>query len=605
MKVGSNFAFGRLNNVTQTYQESATKEGIGLKTLILLSTTLITSLVFINVALRINYMPIYTYIIAGVIAFILNLIMVLSPLKAKYLSLNYIKTENLRNEIAEKYLYNKDERIEKDVLEIISKEESKKELLESIELLGEKYKNAIYLIKIEELSYEEVSKILGETLQNTQKLVHRGKMQLRNILIKKGFNEMNKLSKIIIGILVATTVVSGAVYAITNIKISGKPVFKWFNINFSDEYEKYKEEVQDEIIQAPSESSIELVSTICDEGFTILEFDLKLSEQDKKYLKIGKPILTEEYINATDDIDSNMYESVLNEKTGEIERKIKKQVILEKYAGKTISDSIRVSYNLKPGWSENVKYVYRLTNRFAIIDGEYYFIKIAPQSITQVSEYEYKIYQMYFLTDKELGDKTEFTLTMKDWVITTEERQTNDLDTYLEIDGEFNIDLSKEKAVQNSKKIQVSCNDVIYENKNLTQTIESVVVTPLQTIVKVHSIYDNVNKEKLTDANNTEYIGPRAYKIFNANGEEINSFSSESKRKITYTDGKEEEWATGQIEPTRGTFENASLEVTDIILIENSIDNSSIKIVSQDGNGIKNIEYTNIGSFEIDLTKEQ
>ena len=526
-------------------------------------------------------------------------------LKAKYLSLNYIKTENLRNEIAEKYLYNKDERIEKDVLEIISKEESKKELLESIELLGEKYKNAIYLIKIEELSYEEVSKILGETLQNTQKLVHRGKMQLRNILIKKGFNEMNKLSKIIIGILVATTVVSGAVYAITNIKISGKPVFKWFNINFSDEYEKYKEEVQDEIIQAPSESSIELVSTICDEGFTILEFDLKLSEQDKKYLKIGKPILTEEYINATDDIDSNMYESVLNEKTGEIERKIKKQVILEKYAGKTISDSIRVSYNLKPGWSENVKYVYRLTNRFAIIDGEYYFIKIAPQSITQVSEYEYKIYQMYFLTDKELGDKTEFTLTMKDWVITTEERQTNDLDTYLEIDGEFNIDLSKEKAVQNSKKIQVSCNDVIYENKNLTQTIESVVVTPLQTIVKVHSIYDNVNKEKLTDANNTEYIGPRAYKIFNANGEEINSFSSESKRKITYTDGKEEEWATGQIEPTRGTFENASLEVTDIILIENSIDNSSIKIVSQDGNGIKNIEYTNIGSFEIDLTKEQ
>lgn len=95
MKVGSNFAFGRLNNVTQTYQESATKEGIGFKTLILLSTTLITSLVFINVALRINYMPIYTYIIVGVIAFILNLIMVLSPLKAKYLSIPYAISEGL------------------------------------------------------------------------------------------------------------------------------------------------------------------------------------------------------------------------------------------------------------------------------------------------------------------------------------------------------------------------------------------------------------------------------------------------------------------------------------------------------------------------------
>ena len=526
-------------------------------------------------------------------------------LKAKYLSLNYIKTENLRNEIAEKYLYNKDERIEKDVLEIISKEESKKELLESIELLGEKYKNAIYLIKIEELSYEEASKVLGESLQNTQKLVHRGKKQLRNILIKKGFNEMNKLSKVIIIMLIATTIISGVVYALTNVKISGRPVIDWFKVNFSDEYENYREEVQGEIIQAPSESSIELISTVCDEGFTILEFDLKLSEQDKKYLKIGEPILTDEYINDTNDIDNNMYESVLNEKTGEIESKIRKQVILEKYAGKVISDSIRVSYNLKPGWSESVNYVSRLTHRFAIIDGEYYFIKMAPQSIEQISEYEYKVYQMYFFTDKDLGDKTEFTLTMKDWVITTVERQTNDLDTYLEIGGEFNIDLSKEKAIQNSKKIQVTCNDVIYENKDLTQTIESVVVTPLQTIVKVYSIYDNVNKEKLADVNNEKHIGPRAYKIFNANGEEINSFSSESQRKIIYADGKEEEWAIGQIEPTRGTFENATLEITDIILIENSPNNSNIKIVSQDGNGIKNIEYTDIGSFEIDLTKEQ
>ena len=129
--------------------------------------------------------------------------------------LNYINVEKRRNEIAEKYLANDDEQIEKDVLDIITAEESKKELLESIELLDERYKNAIYLVNIEGLSYEETSKILGETLQNTKNLIHRGKKQLRKILLKKGFNEMNKVLKIFVIIISTTIALSGIVYATT------------------------------------------------------------------------------------------------------------------------------------------------------------------------------------------------------------------------------------------------------------------------------------------------------------------------------------------------------------------------------------------------------
>ena len=526
-------------------------------------------------------------------------------LKAKYLSLNYIKTENLRNEIAEKYLYNKDERIEKDVLEIISKEESKKELLESIELLGEKYKNAIYLIKIEELSYEEVSKILGETLPNTQKLVHRGKMQLRNILIKKGFDEMHKVAKVLMIMIIASIFIGGIAYAVSNIKVSGKPVFEWFNVNFSDEYENYREELQGEIIQAPSESSIELVSNVCDEGVVILEFDIKLSEEDKKYLKIGEPILTEEYINATNDEDSKKIDYEYDKETHRAIEKTVKEIMLKRYADKKIGDSLRVNYNLKPGYDDENPYITRLINCFAIIDGEYTWVELNPQTIKQISEYEYKLYQMYFLTDKELGDKTKFTLTMKDLVITTEDRQIHDWDTYLKIDGQFDIKLSKEKALENTKKIEVSCDDVIYADKDLTQKIESVVVTPLQTIVKVESTYENVNISKLTNTTSEDHIGFREYKVLSQNGEEIDSSNYEFERKITYSDGKEEEWNAGEIEPTRISFENATLETIDYILIEKNNDDSKIKIVSQEGNGIKNIEYTNIGSFEIDLTKEQ
>ena len=136
-------------------------------------------------------------------------------LVAKSKALNYINVEKRRNEITEKYLANDDEQIEKDVLDIITAEENKKELLESIELLDERYKNAIYLVNIEGLSYEETSKIFGETLQNTKNLIHRGKKQLRKILLKKGFNEMNKVLKIFVIIICTTIALSGIVYATT------------------------------------------------------------------------------------------------------------------------------------------------------------------------------------------------------------------------------------------------------------------------------------------------------------------------------------------------------------------------------------------------------
>ena len=136
-------------------------------------------------------------------------------LVARSKALNYINVEKRRNEITEKYFANVNEQIEKDVLDIITAEESKKELLESIELLDERYKNAIYLVNIEGLSYEETSKILGETLQNTKNLIHRGKKQLRKILLKKGFNEMNKVLKIFVIIICTTIALSGIVYATT------------------------------------------------------------------------------------------------------------------------------------------------------------------------------------------------------------------------------------------------------------------------------------------------------------------------------------------------------------------------------------------------------
>ena len=132
---------------------------------------------------------------------------------AKSRTINYIKIEKRRTEITEEYLYDCIENTEKDVLEFITKEETKKEVIEAIELLDEKYKNAIYLVKIEGLSYEETSKILGQTLTNTKNLIHRGKKELRKILLKKGFDDMNKVLKIVIVILCITVSLTGITFA--------------------------------------------------------------------------------------------------------------------------------------------------------------------------------------------------------------------------------------------------------------------------------------------------------------------------------------------------------------------------------------------------------
>lgn len=143
---------------------------------------------------------------------------------AKSRAITYLNTEKRRKEIVDKYLSNDEEKIENDVLEIITKQEEKEELIKAINSLNEKYRNAIYLNKIEDFSYEETAKLLNTSVANVRNLIHRGKKELQKILIKKGFNEMNKVSKIIILILCISFILTGGVYATTKIigKITGK-----------------------------------------------------------------------------------------------------------------------------------------------------------------------------------------------------------------------------------------------------------------------------------------------------------------------------------------------------------------------------------------------
>ena len=134
-------------------------------------------------------------------------------LVAKSRAYNHINTEKNRIKINEQYFSNESDQVEQDVADIVTRNEKRKEILNAINMLDDRYKNVMYLVKIEELTYRETAQILRMSVQNVKNLIHRGKKELYKILIKKGYDEMNKVLKICIIILCATFILSGVTYA--------------------------------------------------------------------------------------------------------------------------------------------------------------------------------------------------------------------------------------------------------------------------------------------------------------------------------------------------------------------------------------------------------
>lgn len=160
-------------------------------------------------------------------------------LVAKSRALNYKNMKKRRTDINEKYLFKEAENKKQDIVDIIEKEENKKKIIEAINELDDKYKNAIYLVKIEGLSYKETSQILGISLSNIKVLIHRGKKELRKILLKKGLNQMNNVAKVLLVILCTTLLLSGIVYAGVLIY---KNLNKNHNVTFNPTYQSTLDE---------------------------------------------------------------------------------------------------------------------------------------------------------------------------------------------------------------------------------------------------------------------------------------------------------------------------------------------------------------------------
>ena len=126
--------------------------------------------------------------------------------------------------------------------------------------------------------------------------------ELKNTIIEKMEKEQAKRRG---GIIIKIKKVISTIISLLGIMACGGVIFAAvsgiLNINgilFSDEYVNYQEKVENQYLEKDG-TKIELVSTMCDEGFLVLQFEVELSdsmlgmgERGYTYLSFNDKLIT-------------------------------------------------------------------------------------------------------------------------------------------------------------------------------------------------------------------------------------------------------------------------------------------------------------------------
>ena len=73
-----------------------------------------------------------------------------------------------------------------DVAESLLRDERDKALYRCLAAINADYREALYLVYIEDMSYEEAGAIMGKTRKQVDNLVSRGKSAMRPLLAREG-----------------------------------------------------------------------------------------------------------------------------------------------------------------------------------------------------------------------------------------------------------------------------------------------------------------------------------------------------------------------------------------------------------------------------------
>lgn len=419
----------------------------------------------------------------------------------------------------------------------------------------------------------------------SDKVEYRINYTLNNLGKKNNyFYYFKKISTAIISLFIIM-LGSLSVYAAFGGTINGENIFKWLGINFSNEiYQKYKENINETIIK--DETNVTLESSLCDEGLIILEFHVTLSKNDKEYLNIGEKVIPDDYIENDAYIPGITGTSI----DGHIMTNKELRQSIAEYNKDNVIDKIWLSINNDIETSENGSIYINSphSNMNIILNGNKIFARHnTDQIVNKISDYEYKVYQIYFLNDEKLNNQDEFEITMKDLALGTNySKVTEDLKNIL-IPGEFKVKLTKNKIKDDTYIIYPNIDYISYNNS--TQLIEKIMVTPMQTLIKITAEIKNANSNNIEN-----YISPLSYDVFDKNGNKISSQRIETKKELVYSNGKVEEWPVDDIYNGK-YFSNATIKLEEYILLQNN-DQNDLEVNAYDNNN-------KVGTFNVNLKK--
>ena len=104
---------------------------------------------------------------------------------ARNLSLDYLRKQKRNKEISvsdENTLQD-----EKQLENAVVNDEQKKQLALALQKLPDIYREALYLVYFENLSYKDTAKILKKNKKQTENIIFRARQSLKKILVKEGF----------------------------------------------------------------------------------------------------------------------------------------------------------------------------------------------------------------------------------------------------------------------------------------------------------------------------------------------------------------------------------------------------------------------------------
>lgn len=238
------------------------------------------------------------------------------------------------------------------------------------------------------------------------------------------------------------------------------------------------------------------------------------------------------------------------------------------------------------------------------------------QKLEKINKYEYKVYNFYLISDDILKNKNDFKITLKNnkivnmadskvrmlsekgleketknisdnWfgnvnISTTMEYERSSMKlppiSTIDLPGEFEVNVSKNDILKDSKVIENP--DIKSEFRNITQKVEKVVASPVQTVVQVkHSA-----SQQSSNAFANRYSNPEIehlpitnrYKVYDSDGKELSCLALTNKNTLIYSDGTREDYDRHDIPNKK--YSNATWETVEYLLIENT-NSEYIKIV--------------------------